>query len=266
MLWHRLCLAVDIDCVVDDFQALSGQAYGAFHKIDAAVDGAVFYFAESLGMLLYIVASEAFDKKLVIFRRLFKERDYGVACRKVEHDDVACLDRTQAGEAVVGVCGSVEIAVATQPGKFVMDEREMDGSHGHPGAVDKLVYPQIVAGEQGLFQRRRGYHIILADEGKHEIHKHQRVDYCVDPSHHGAHRRVRAFLPPCERYVACDIYVEKKHKAKNPPPVAEPGHPCGVYCGYGGEADPTCCLDFGYAFLEGFFGHCVIGNGLGFRG
>ena len=220
-----LRLSVDIDGVVHNFETLAGQTHGAFDKILPAVDGAVFYLAECGGIGGDALAAIFLDKQIVVFGRFLQLGEDSVAGGEVEHDDVAALDVAQSFEAVICERGGVKIAVRSDDRHLVVDQGEVDGSHRHTWAVDHLVDPQVVAGEQSLFKRRRGYLVVLADKCKDEVNEDERVDDCVHPAHDAAHGLVLALFPPCEGDVAGDVNVEQQKPQQREPPVAHPGHP-----------------------------------------
>ena len=208
-----------------DCQALAGQTHHALDKVGAPVDGAVFHLAEFLRVGVDLAPAEYLDQQVVVHRVLLVLGGDGVAGGEVEHHDVVALDVAQAGQTAVFHLGPRGVAVAADKGHGVVRQGEVDGCDGHARAVDHLVYPQIVAGEQCLFKRRRGYLVVLADEGEHKVHQYQRVDDGVDPRHHRARDGRLRLLPPGEGDVARDVDVEEQRQAQQEPVIVHPHHP-----------------------------------------
>ena len=237
VLGEGASLAVDIERVALDGKTLAGKADGAFYKVLTAVYGSVDDVAEHCLVGHYLVASILVDKQVVVHGRFFELRSDGVACREIEDHDVAFFDIAQSLEAAIAYRGMVEIRIDTE--KLVMNQWEVNGGHGHTGAVDHLVDPQVVASKQRLFKRTRRYLVVLPDEGKHEVDEHEGIYDCIDPAHDGTCGLRLALLPPGEGYVAGDVDIEKQKLENSQPPGAHPHYPCQEYEADEAEAEPA---------------------------
>jgi hypothetical protein len=66
----------------------------------------------------------------------------------------------------------------------------------------------------------------LAYEIKDEIDQDKGVDDSVDPRHYQARKFVFGVLPPGERYISGDIYIEQQRQYQQQPSVFHPDAEC----------------------------------------
>ncbi len=159
IFWFFERLAVDIYDVVCDLQAVSGQAYGPLHEILPAVHRTHHHGTEHIGIFRYVTTSVFHTAAVfqsmhyMVIVGFGTEHRHRVAARRVEHYYVVALHIAQAGQTVVVKLYGVYITLRIDHWKRVLRQREVQRCLWHSRSVDSLVYPQIVAYEQGFFER-----------------------------------------------------------------------------------------------------------------
>ena len=251
VFWLGEGFSVDIDDVVIDFEIFTGETDAAFHVVFAAVDGTINHVAKLFGIAANHLCTDIHNHLRISIRAFFGsgysllgcrrfadfvaerivvgvltfEGGY-VACGEVEHDDVAALDATESGKAMIAELRAVEVALRVDYGESVLTKREVDWRLRHARPVDHLVDPQEVADKQRLFERRRRDFIVLTDESENEIYQDERISNRIDPAHNGANCLVFRVFPPIPRDVERNVDVEKQGIGKEHPWILEPEDPC----------------------------------------
>ena len=178
----RFRLAIDIDDFVLDLEELSGQSDTALHVVfapvgrthdDVAVGAALTcdeLFTHPIDGVelrhLCLGALSAhrrqFDAVVLVdlLTRAVTEvievvgpvNGHGVACRVVEHDDVAQLHLSQAGHTAVFPLGPFEIAAGVDARDGVLCERQGERCLRDARPVAELRYEQVVTGQERLLE------------------------------------------------------------------------------------------------------------------
>ena len=260
ILGERLCHRIEIDGIVHYLECISGQTYGALHIVLPTVHRTVYHIAVHRLVCIHFLPTLQLHKCIVV--RILHLQGHGITGRKVEDDYIAQLHIAETFETLIFHRRPFGVAAGVYERKRIMHKGKMHWCHWHSRTVGQLIYPKEITGEQSLLERRRRNLIILSHEVENEIDEDQCVNNGIDPAHNSPERGIFRFLPPCERYISGDIYIEQQQQEQPYPPCSEPDSPGKEQQSHDTEANPACgtcrCNPVFKVLRKTLSGGCII--------